>query len=75
MSSTVKEYIWSSFVTFITAFIGTAIPLVNIGQPITEAVLISLGATALRAGVRAVLNVATTQGTTMSSDPNKDLSK
>lgn len=71
MSTTLKEYLWSSLVTFITAFIGTAIPLVDIGQPITEAVLISIGATALRAAVRAVLNVITTKGATVSSDPNK----
>lgn len=71
MSSTVKEYLWSSFVTFITAFLASAIPLVNIGQPISEALLLSIGATALRAGVRALLNLAATQGTTTSSDPTK----
>lgn len=71
--STVREYIWSSTVTFTTAFLGTAIPLlqINVSSPFTEALILSVAATAFRAAVRALLNLATTWFVTTSSDPNK----
>lgn len=71
INPTVREYIWSSFVTFVTVFAGTAIPLVNVGQPISAPIILAITATAFRAAIRATMNLVSTWGATASSDPNK----
>lgn len=72
LNPTVREYIWSSFVTFVTVFAGTAIPLVDVGQPITSSIILAIVATAFRAAIRATMNLTSTLGATTSSDPSKE---
>lgn len=67
-----REYIWSSFITFIAAF-GTAILPMLGGATWNKAAIFALLAVGIRAGVKAVLNLLTTttteSGATISSKP------
>ena len=68
ISTTVKEYAWSSFVTFVAAFMIAAES--GIGTvTLTKAALFALFAAAARSGFKAVLNLVTTKLQTISSVP------
>lgn len=63
----VYEYLWSSLITFVLAF-GAALATAG-DVPMDKAALFAVILTAGRAGVRAVMNIIATSGTTLSSRP------
>ena len=61
-----KEYGWSSIVTFVAAFAVAIAPTVG-SLPLDKAAIFALLAAGIRAGTRAVLNLLTTKFNTLSS--------
>lgn len=61
-----NEYVWSALITFITAFGAAIVPFIG-AQPATMSALFAILAVGLRAGVTAIINLASTKGQTISS--------
>lgn len=66
MNPLLKEYLWSSFITFATAFLFAIVPLLGDAEP-TRAALFALALAGTRAGIKAIANLITTKGETISS--------
>lgn len=64
----VKEYAWSGFITFITAFLIAVAPQVG-SASIDQAAVFGILLAGLRAGVSAIINLIATKLQTISSRP------
>lgn len=61
-----KEYLWSAFITFVTAFLGAVLPGLG-GLPMEQGAIFALIAVGIRAGGAAVINLVATGFRTVSS--------
>lgn len=64
--SITKEYLWSAFITFATAFFTAILPNLG-GLPPEQGAIFAIIMVGIRAGVRAIINLLATGGSTASS--------
>ncbi len=64
----VKEYAWSAFITFVTAFLTAVLPTLG-GVPFEQGAIFAMFAVGARAGGAAIINLLATRFTTISSRP------
>lgn len=68
INSLIREYAWSAFITFISAFLLAVLPALG-SLPPEQGAIFALVMTGFRAGSAALINFFATKGKTISSKP------